>query len=184
MMRIRILIVGLLSLLLTSCYGIKTYEYLSLVSNEDIRVLAYATPELSGLTFAQDIPVSYELLKPNYRVYFDAHPKMYIDNTMTKHLNIRAENLDGIKLHLKGKKTIGSCIGLTHKSVYKPMFNETYNSMIGYWRQTDFCSDGTFDPNKQVMSFDVLDNNGDFLGQENVKIQLIKNGSKIYVDGM
>lgn len=160
--------------LINGCVPIKyDYYYISFEDTPDIKILAYGNATISKLELHESMPVDYELNRDRYTIFID------VDQTSKRPASfIRAKNLEGLDLKVRVITDGSKCGGFDFLTVNVKDDEFLRYEWWGFIKAE--CLNKEISADERTISFHVIDNAENLLGEERLSFELIKNG--IYIE--
>lgn len=148
------------------------YYFISLENLNEAEILKIETIDLEGLKVISPIPVEYEIKRNTYSLILTITEKSYFPN-----FDINVVGEGKCKLVHRRDPEITGKMGEICASFEQDPRNPS--NLFFSWSST--CR---FDSIDKVISFDVFDENGNFLGSEDIPFILKKGGKYQLIDAL
>ena len=161
-------------LLTNGCVPIKyDYYYISFEGAPDIKTLTYGRAVISKLESHESMPVEYKLKRDRYIVFIETDKKSKRPASF-----IRAKKLEGQDLKIEAITNSSKCGGFDFLTVN--IEDEQFLRYEWWGFVKAECLNKEIIADEMMISFRVIDDAGNLLGEERLPFKLIKNG--IYIE--
>ena len=172
-LRIKLILITIIFPLIGGCIMRSyNYYYISLENLEEANILKIKTVDLEGLEASSPIPVEYEIKRNTYSLFLTIIEKSYFPN-----FDIDIVGEGKLKLVHRRDPEITGKMGEICASFEQDPKNPS--NLFFSWSAT--CRDDSID---NVITFDVFDENGRFLGSEDIPFILKKGGKYQLIDAL